>query len=437
MAEIEFPTRDNIKQSAKSDVRSELQGSNPFIKVQWLSSIVTSWAFRLFDFYEKLKELLVQVFWDTAELPYLSRWAAIFNITTKAASQASGNIVAEGTPGSAIPISEKLAVSGIQYRTTTAGTIAAQSLSVASLVRVGSTVTITTASAHNWATGIQVTISGAVETEYNGVQTIFVTGDTTATYQIETTPTSPATGTILADFNTALLPVQADTGFAGSDTNQDSGAQLNFVTPVAGVNNATFVDFTGLTGGADQESTEDNRIRFLNRVQNPVANFNVAAITQAVLSVPGNTRAFVHEVTPAIGQVTTYFTRDNDGIIPTAGDVTTTKAAVDEIKPANTDTTDNIVLAPTPKVVPFVFSALTPNTSAMQDAINLNLDVFFQEKTAVGQDLTENEYVAAIQNTIDIETGETLTSFALTTPSGNVSVATGEIPTKGTVTFPP
>lgn len=436
MADIDFPTREELKQSAKSDIRAELEGSNPFLRVQWLLSMATSWAFRMFDFYEKLKELLVQVFWDTAELPYLSRWASIFNIQTKAASQATGNIVVQGIAGSAIPISEKLAISGVQYRTTVVAAIAATSLSITSLIRVGGTVTATTPSNHNLATGIDVTISGAIETEYNGLQNIVVTGLNIFTYQVTTTPSSPATGTILAGFNTAFIPVQADTDFFGSQTNQSSGAQLNFVTPVPNVNEAAFVDFNELTGGADQESTEDNRIRFLNRVQNPVANFNVAAITQAVLSVPGNTRAFVFEVTPANGQVTTYFTRDNDGIIPTSGDVVNTKAAVEAIKPANTDTADNIVLAPTPKVIPFTFSALVPNTSTMQNAVNLNLDVFFQEKTGVGQDVTENEYVSAIQNTIDTDTEDRITSFTLITPSGNISVATGEIATKGAVSFP-
>ena len=436
MSDVEFPSREELKQSTKADIRSELQGSNPVLRTQVLLSLATSWAFRIFDFYEKLKELLVQFFWDTAELPFLSRWASIFGITTNAATQATGNIVAQGVAGSAIAISTKLAVSGVQYTTTIAAVITAQTISIVSLTRFGETVTATTASDHNLATNINVTIFGAIETEYNGLQDIIVISPTAFTYLITTTPTTPATGIITADFDTALISIQADTGFFGSETNQSNGTQLNFVTPVPGVDNEAFVDFNELTGGADQETTEDNRIRFLNRVQNPVANFNVAAIEQAVLRISGNTRVFVNEVTPAIGQVTTFFTRDNDGIIPTSGDVTRAKAAVDAIRPANTAEADNIVSAPTPKVIDFVFLSLIPNTVTMQNAINLNLDVFFQEKTAVSQDLTENEYVAAIQNIIDTDTGDRITSFALLTPSGNVSVALGELPVKGTVTFP-
>lgn len=32
MSDIEFPSREELKQSAKADIRSELQGSNPFFE---------------------------------------------------------------------------------------------------------------------------------------------------------------------------------------------------------------------------------------------------------------------------------------------------------------------------------------------------------------------------------------------------------------------
>jgi uncharacterized phage protein gp47/JayE len=66
-----------------------------------------------------------------------------------------------------------------------------------------------------------------------------------------------------------------------------------------------------------------------------VANFNVAAIINKALEVPGNTRVWVREITDEVGQVTIVFTRDNDGIIPTSGDRETTKAKILEIKKSN------------------------------------------------------------------------------------------------------
>lgn len=437
MSEINFPTREELNQQSKVDIRSELLGSNPFLRNSWIGSIAKSLAFRVFDMYEKLKELLVQFFWDTAENPYLNRWSSIFGITTKSASKSSGFIVAEGTPGSAIVNNSALATGGITYRTTLSETITAVSLSVTSLTRFGGTVTGQTASPHNLASGISTTIAGAVETEYNGVQIVTVTGDDTFTYPIETTPSTPATGTITASFDTAVIPVQPDTDFFGFQTNQDPGTELSFSQAIIGVNNAAFVNADGLTGGADQESSEDQRVRFLFRVHNPVANFNVSAITLKALEIEGNTRVWVTGIYPAIGQVTIRFTRDNDGIIPTGGDVTRTKDKILEIKPANTDDNDVIVETLTEKEIDFDFSALDPNTSSMQTAINNSLDAFFQERAAPGTDISKNEYISVIQNTIDTETGDFINSFTLTTPTADpISVAFKEMPTKGTVSFP-
>jgi uncharacterized phage protein gp47/JayE len=295
MSEINFPTREELNQSSKVDIRSELLGSNPFLRNSWIGSIAKALAFRMFDFYEKLKELLRQFFWDTAEIPYMDRWASIFGIQTKAASQASGYIVAQGTPSSVINNNSKLSVGGVQYKTTLSKTILADSLNIISATWSASTVTIQTASNHNLASGINVTIAGMTPTGYNGVYSILVTAGDKFSYPLESDPgVATVLGTV--SFNTALIPVQADDDFFGSQTNQDPGTAFTFTVPIAGVNNQAFADFNGLTGGADQESTEDKRIRFLFRVQNPVANFNVAAIINKALEVPGNTRVWVREI---------------------------------------------------------------------------------------------------------------------------------------------
>jgi uncharacterized phage protein gp47/JayE len=88
------------------------------------------------------------------------------------------------------------------------------------------------------------------------------------------------------------------------------------------------------------------------------------------------------------------------------------------------------------KVIPFTFSAIDPPTSTMQDAINNSLDAFFQERAAPGVNISKNEYISVIQNTIDTETGDLLNSFTLTTPTADpIIVGSLEMPVKGTVTF--
>lgn len=68
-------------------------------------------------------------------------------------------------------------------------------LAVTSITRVGTTATVTTASPHLLLTDDQVTISGAVETQYNITATITKTGASTFTYVLESDPGGSATGT--------------------------------------------------------------------------------------------------------------------------------------------------------------------------------------------------------------------------------------------------
>lgn len=69
-------------------------------------------------------------------------------------------------------------------------------IEVSSITRSGSIVTVTTSTSHGFETDEYVNIEGASETEYNGIKKITVTGSTTFTYTISSTPTTPATGTI-------------------------------------------------------------------------------------------------------------------------------------------------------------------------------------------------------------------------------------------------
>lgn len=72
-----------------------------------------------------------------------------------------------------------------------ATTTTAQTIST--ITHVGAVATLTTASAHGLITGNRVTISGASSSEYNGTYVITVTGATTFTYTMASTPAANAT----------------------------------------------------------------------------------------------------------------------------------------------------------------------------------------------------------------------------------------------------
>lgn len=81
--------------------------------------------------------------------------------------------------------------------------------SVTSITRTGAVATLTKV-AHGYVVGDIVKISGAVETEYNGNKTVATvpTADT-LTYAVTGTPTTPATGTILAGTMVTYAPVSS------------------------------------------------------------------------------------------------------------------------------------------------------------------------------------------------------------------------------------
>lgn len=66
-----------------------------------------------------------------------------------------------------------------------------------SITRSGTVATVS-ATAHGHATGDKVSISGAVEVDYNGTFVVTVTDANTFTYTVDNSPTTPATGTILS-----------------------------------------------------------------------------------------------------------------------------------------------------------------------------------------------------------------------------------------------
>lgn len=504
-----------VEDRIKADVQREAPDSNPYLRVHWLRSLIAGISRRIFDFYQDLVRTEKRLFPDTADDETAAQWGGIYVGPENPASQSSGIAVATGSIGSPIGIGEQLSSDGEEYTTTSSAVISAQVINVSSITRSGTTASVTTAGDHNLASAVPVTIAGASESEYNIVDAeIVVTGLDSFTYQVTGSPSTPATGTITAAYDSATVDIES-VGF-GSATNLDADSPLSLQSPLAGIDDTLNVSFGAIGGGTDQESLVDYRARYLDKIRNPVAHFNESDITAKAKEVPGVTRVFVepagteigtisvssltrsgnvatavtasahgfddgqetsitdaveadynvtdariivddsvtfHYVvtgsptTPAtgtmvaatsipLGQVRTFFMRDNDANpIPTASEVQDVKDALDSIRPANTASSDNIVKAPTAVVVDYTFTSISPDTPTMRDAIEQNIAQFHDEQTTVGVDVDEDAYRAAIKNTVDPDTGDIVLTFTLSTPSGDIAINSGEIATKGTVTF--
>ena len=509
-------TPKEVEDRIKVDVAREAPDSNPFVQNSWLLALVVGFGRRIFDFYRDLQRSEENTFPDTAVEERADQWGTIYGKTRIPATQATGNCVATGTALTVIPAATILSTEDNSYTSDSAVSITAQSIAVGTIDRVGDIGTVTTVGDHNLASSVPVTISGAIQTEYNAADAaITVTGLKTFTYEVLGSPSTPAAGTtILADFTSASVPVTSVE--FGLGTNLVLDTPLTLQSPIAGADDTLHVDFAEIGGGTSLETDAEFKARYLDRIQNPVAHFSVSDIVNKAKEVAGVTRVFVEEagttfdvinissitlagqvatgVTPAphnlenhmqvtitgateteynvvdarvlvitthifvyivvgtptspatggpsatgsipLGVVQIYFTRDNDeSNIPSASEVTTVDEKLQEIKPANTSDNSMIVSAPVAVPIAFTFTALTPNTLTMQDAISANLAQFFEEATVVGLNIDEDAYRSAIKNTVDTSTGDTVDNFEVSTPVGDVTINSGELGTLGVISI--
>ena len=112
-----------------------------------------------------------------------------------------------GIPGTLIPVGSVISVeqTGSLFETIASVNLGAiGSVSVTSITRSGTTATVTTSAAHGFITDDIVFIKGADQTDYNILTSITVTAPTTFTYEVENSPASPATGTIVSLQATAV-----------------------------------------------------------------------------------------------------------------------------------------------------------------------------------------------------------------------------------------
>lgn len=503
-----------VESRIKADVQRSAEDSNPYLLVHWLRSLIAGISRRIFDFYGDLKRTELDLMPDTSTGDSSDRWGKMLVGSKNAAEGASGKAIATGTAASIIPANTVLTAGSNEYKTVSEAQITAATIAITSITRTGTTATATTTTAHNLSSFVDVSITGATQTEYNYSGKVTVLSATTFSYEVDGTPATPATGTIQAAYTTATIDVESVT-FGGS-VNLNGDSQLKLSQTINGVDDTLYAGNGGVTGGVSEEDGDAYKSRYLEKLQNPVANFNAAKIKEQAKKVSGVTRVFVEEAgaevgeadvqsitrngnvatvttnsdhgytsgvavtisgatqqeynvtkqriivesptifhyvvigtptTPATGTITTsiiiplgmtrtFFMRDNDeNPIPSSSAVATVKAKVDEIRPANTASYDNEVLSPTGLSTDFVFTELVPNTATMRQAIKNDLEQFFDEQVSVGKDVDSKAYEAAIKNTVDLETGDTVTSFTLSEPTTDLTAQSGHIRVLGNVTI--
>jgi uncharacterized phage protein gp47/JayE len=445
MPSVNFPTLETIQQRLIQDTKAQFSGAEQFYPASYFLALLQSVAGRFYEENNKLQELYNLLFFYTTSDEFLNEWGAGYGLTRKAATIASGQITITGTIGTLLSVGTVfVSSSGLLYTSSTEGNIEQVNIPVTlttspvpnSLVDYNAVAT--TPYPHTFATGMTVFISSPLAIEYQGNQTITVLDDLTFSYVIQSNPPQNVDGTAEA----ALANVAIFSQTTGENVNLASGAELTLQIPNPAVNEPSRVQIGGIIGGESEETDTAYRSRLIYRIQNPVANYSVSAITTAALSVAGVTRVKVYPVTnnnitPAPGYVTLFFLMDNTPGPITQSQIDTVYEAVagPTIKPAQVPPENIIVRAPTLVLVDFVFTSLLPSTAGLQKAVSDNLLDFFSNSAEIGKSITQAAYTSVIYNTIDPNNGQAVTSFSLQTPITDITIDYDQIATLDNVSF--
>ena len=234
---------------------------------------------------------------------------------------------------------------------------------------------------------------------------------------------------------------------ADATSNDSAGITLTFVSPIVGVSSTATVDSSRITGGEDEETDDAYRARILFKKRNPSKGGCRTDFSNWVKEVSGNTRVWVFcpgdtAFTGVNGQVQVVFTRDNDtpypwAILPTAGEIATTLAYLIQHTDPLTGlavgvpvTMANGILMLTPAIQYCNFDiSISPNTTAVQNAITTELANLLYNNGGPGQTI----YKSQIDEAISAAVGED--RHLLNFPVGNITSTITQIPVMGTMTW--
>lgn len=423
----------------------EIPEIDPTLKASFARASTTSTAAASVSLQEGIKDAVKQSFPQTADDEFLELIGSYDNIERFPATPSDGNVSVEGVMSTTVPSGTELTYQGNSYLTTQDSTVQEYTGDVALSFSAG-IVTAVTSVVHTLASGIETTISGAVQTDYNGTFDITVIDENTFTYSVDAGSLTTDSGQYSADY--ALLSIESSD--SGDDQNIDSGAGMQI--DVTDINSTAYVGANGIADGFDEESIEDFRERVLENHDFTPGISTPPGIKFSAKQIAGNTRVFIIRPTgvsggiqgevgyrPELGETVVYILRDDDpSIQPSSEKLTETKDKIlaDGNWPTFIQDEFLYVLAPDLQEEDFVFTSITPNTTTMQNAIREQLISFFQDNAEIEGTISLEETLNPFLRTItDSTTGELLTGFSYSSPASDMTTDSGKISTRGSVTF--
>lgn len=230
--------------------------------------------------------------------------------------------------------------------------------------------------------------------------------------------------------NVILSVIALEPGSAG---NAVAGTAVSLTAARTGVSLAGVVHADGIGLGADEEGDESYRARLLHHLRLPPHGGAAHDYVAWARQIPGVSRVFVDPLAQGPGTVSVYFLMDDiyaNGI-PQGADVAAVQAYIDAVRPVTASVS---VAAPLAEPVDIEISGLSPDTTAVRDAVLLELADLFRREVRVST-VTDSFtlFRSKIWQAISQASGEE--HHDLVMPDEDVVYAAGRLPVLGDVTF--
>lgn len=236
------------------------------------------------------------------------------------------------------------------------------------------------------------------------------------------------------------VPVVAEAD--GAAANADDGTPVEIVSGVSDAD-ATAAVYGDITSGLDVEDKETYRQRILFRKRNPPHGGSASDYVLWAGSVSGVTRVFVERLWNGVGTVRVFPLMDSlyvDGI-PGSGDLDRVASFIEMVRPSGARVS---VQAPVAVPIDVEISDLSPDTTAVREAITAELrDAFRRRSRVAGGDTPHSgmPFLATpatffrswIDQAVSEAAGEE--SHVLVSPADDTELEAGEMAVLGDVTF--
>jgi uncharacterized phage protein gp47/JayE len=222
-------------------------------------------------------------------------------------------------------------------------------------------------------------------------------------------------------------PIRAlDPGVVG---NRDAESPLTLSTPISGVDSEALV--VELSGGVDEESDRDLRIRVLERIRQPPMGGDLTDYIAWAKAVSGVTRAWCAPLEQGIGTVTVRFMMDqlraDLGGFPTGADIQAFQTYLNTVRPVAVK--EVYVVAPIPQRVDVFIEDLVPDTTAVRAAIENSLQAMLLYFAKPGQPIYAAWKFHAIQDTPGVD------HFTLEFKQDDLMPSPGHLPVLGDIVY--